>query len=243
MGFLRRALLVVFLCAVVWAGLVLVTGGFQFHVGPVFVSSRQPDNPLFVALAAVVALIASARHEGREGLAREWAWWRRAPSGAVAWTRSHMPELVGVVPAVLALFVIGAQVYRWTGAEPLWIDEESIALTVREHSFSHLAGPVWLATSAPLGWLMAERAAILVGGPGEIVLRFIPMWFGAATLLAAVWIGRRWLNPPGALVLVLLCAANRTMVRSGRCCFRHWSCGRLTRTTIANECGGRLDGG
>jgi hypothetical protein len=120
--------------------------------------------------------------------------------------------MFGAVPAVLALFVIGAQVYRWTGAEPLWIDEEAIALTVREHSFSHLAGPVWLATTAPLGWLIAERAAMLVGGSGEIVLRFIPMCFGAGTLLIAVWIGRRWLNPPGALALVLLCAANRTMV-------------------------------
>jgi hypothetical protein len=196
----------------VWAGLVLATGGFQFHVGPVFFSSRRPDNPLFIALAAAVALLASARYEGREGLAREWTWWRRASSAAVAWPRSHVRELLGVVPAILALFVIGVQVYRWTGAEPLWIDEEAIALTVREHSFSQLAGPVWLATSAPLGWLMAERAAILAGGTGEIVLRFIPMCFGAGTLLAAVWIGRRWLNPPGALVLVLLCAANRTMV-------------------------------
>jgi hypothetical protein len=59
---------------------------------------------------------------------------------------------------------------------------------------------------------MAERGAILVGGTGEIVLRFIPMWFGAGTLLTAVWIGRRWLNPAGALALVLLCAANRPMV-------------------------------
>jgi hypothetical protein len=189
-----------------------VTDGFRFHVGPIFLSARQPHNPLFVALAAAVALIASAWHEGRDGLAREWALWRRVLSGALAWTWSHMRELLRAVPVVLALFVIGVQVYRWTGAEPLWIDEEAIALTVREHSFSRLAGPVWLATSAPLGWLMAERAALLVGGAGEIVLRFIPMWFGAGTLLAAVWIGRRWLNPPGALVLVLLCAANRPMV-------------------------------
>ena len=195
-----------------WAGLVLVTGGFQFHVGPVFFSSRQPDNPLYIALAAAVASIASALYEGREGLVGEWTWWRRAASGVAAWTRSHRREFPRAVPAVLALFVIGVQVYRWTGAEPLWIDEEAIALTVREHSFAQMAGPVWLATTAPLGWLIAERAAILVGGAGEIVLRFIPMWFGAGTLLAAVWIGRRWLNLPGALVLVMLCAANRTMV-------------------------------
>ena len=190
----------------------LATGGVQFRVGAVSISSRHPDNPLFLALAAAIALLASARVEGSEELATEWAWWRQAPSRAIAWLRSHVRELLGVVPALLALFVVVVQVYRWTGAEPLWIDEEAIALTVREHSFSHLAGPIWLATSAPLGWLMAERTALLVAGAGEIVLRFIPMCFGAGTLLAAVWIGRRWLNPPGALVLVLLCAANRAMV-------------------------------
>jgi hypothetical protein len=199
------------LCAVAWVGLVRATGGFQFHVGALVVSSRQPDNALYTALVAAVVLLVSARYEGREGLAREWAWWRRAPSSVLAWTLSHVQELLGAAPAVLALFVIGVQVYRWTGAEPLWIDEEAIALTVREHSFAKLAGPVWLGTSAPLGWLMAERAAILAGGAGEIALRFIPMWFGAGTLLTSVWIGRRWLNPPGALALVVLCAANRTM--------------------------------
>jgi len=200
------------LCAIGWAGLVRLTGGFHLRFGPVSFSSREPDNPLFIALAALVALVASARYEGRPGLSGEWAWWRRAADDVVAWTRSHIGELPGAVPAVLALFVIAVQIYRWTGAEPMWLDEEAIALIVREHSFSQLAGPVWLATSAPLGWLIAERAAILVAGTGEIVLHFIPMLFGAGTLLAAVWIGRRWLNPAGALVLVLLCAANRTWV-------------------------------
>lgn len=200
------------MCAIGWAGLVGLTGGFHFRFGPVSFSSRQPDNPLFIALAAFVALIASARYESGQGLRGEWDWWRRAAAGVTVWTRSHVGELFGAAPAVFALFVIAVQIYRWTGAEPMWIDEEAIALTVREHSFSQLAGPVWLATSAPLGWLMAERAAMLVGGAGEIVLHFIPMLFGVGTLLTAVWMGRRWLNPPGALVLVLLCAANRTLV-------------------------------
>src|SRR5262249_32888825 len=145
LGFLRRVLGAVFLGGLVWAGLVLVTGGVQFHAGRVFFSSRRPGTPLLIALAAAVGFVASTWHEGREGFAREWEWWRRTPSRAVVWTRSHMRELLGAVPAVLALFVIGVQVYRWTGAEPLWIDEEAIAITVREHSFSHLAGPVWLA--------------------------------------------------------------------------------------------------
>jgi len=199
-------------CAIGWAALVPLTGGFHLRFGPISLSSREPENPLFIALAALVAIIAAARYEGSQGLAEEWAWWRRTAGSVAAWTRSHIDELPAAAPALLALFVIAVQIYRWTGAEPMWIDEEAIALTVREHSFSQLAGPVWLATSAPLGWLMAERAAILVGGAGDVVLRFIPMLFGAGTLVAAVWIGRRWLNPPGALVLVLLCAANRTLV-------------------------------
>lgn len=212
MAFLRRALRALFLCAVGWAALVQLTGGFHLRVGFLSFSSREPDNPLLLALAAALALIAAARHESSDELAREWAWWRRAPGAGAAWTWSHKQALLAAVPAALALFVIAVQIYRWTGAEPLWLDEEAIALTVREHSFSQLAGPVWLATSAPLGWLMAERAAILAAGPGEAVLHFIPVLFGAGTLVTAVWIGRRWLTVPGALVLVLLCATNRVLV-------------------------------
>lgn len=203
----RPLLRVVSLSAVVWAGIVAITGGFRLRVGPLRLSSQHPDSALIVALAAAIGLVAATYFDGPHALAEEWAWWRRAAPRVVGWARLHARVMMNAFPAVLAMFFISVRVYHWTAGRPLWLDEEAIALIVRERSFAHL-GSVWLATSAPLGWLAAERAAILVGGTGELVLRFLPMLFGVATLAAAVWIGRRWMSPVGATTLVLLCASN-----------------------------------
>ena len=87
----------------------------------------------------------------------------------------------------------------------MWLDEEMIAINIRDRSFMDLTGALWLGQSAPYGWLVAERAVILGFGTGELPLRAVPLFFGIATLAAAVWIGRRWLTGIGGTVLVLLC--------------------------------------
>ncbi|HZR23899.1 MAG TPA: hypothetical protein VFA59_09955 [Vicinamibacterales bacterium] len=195
------------LSAIAWACTVAITGGFRLRIGPLRFSSQQPSIALVLALAAAVALVAATWLEGPNARAEERAWWRRTASRTVGWPRVHARAIVNAVPAILAMAIIGVRVWHWTAARPLWLDEEAIALTVRERSFAHL-GSVWLATSAPLGWLVAERAAILVGGTGEAVLRLLPMLFGIAMLGTAVWIGRRWMSPIGATALVVLCGSN-----------------------------------
>jgi hypothetical protein len=96
-------------------------------------------------------------------------------------------------------------VYQWLGAAPLWLDEEMIALNVRDRSFADLAGSLWLEQSAPHGWLVLQRTALLTLGDGELAMRFVPLVFGAATVLAAVWVGHRWMGAASTLGLVLLC--------------------------------------
>ena len=88
----------------------------------------------------------------------------------------------------------------------LWLDEEMIAINIRDRSFRDLAGALSLGQAAPYGWLVVERALLLVFGAGERVLRLVPMLFGLATLGTAVWIGRRWMSIAGAASLVFLCA-------------------------------------
>jgi hypothetical protein len=53
--------------------------------------------------------------------------------------------------------------------------------------------------------LVLQRASLLALGDGELVMRFVPLVFGAATVLGAVWVGRRWMGAAGTLGLVLLC--------------------------------------
>ena len=117
-----------------------------------------------------------------------------------------------LVPAVfIALLVAGLDIAQWLRAAPLWVDEEMIAINIRDRFFSELPGPLWLGQSAPLGWLVVQRALLLTLGTGELVLRFVPLLFGIATVAAAVWVGRRWMHPWAAALLVALCGVSQWM--------------------------------
>ena len=97
--------------------------------------------------------------------------------------------------AVVAILAIGVDVAQWLRGAPLWVDEEAIALNLRDRTFSELSGPLWLGQAAPLGWMFVERAAILTFGTCELSLRLPPLLFGIGTIAAALWAGARWLNP------------------------------------------------
>src|SRR5262245_8590138 len=91
----------------------------------------------------------------------------------------------------------------------LWLDEEMIAINIRDRGFAELAGKLSLEQAAPYGWLVLERATFLTFGPAERALRFFPFFFGVALLGVAVWVGSRWLTAAGASALVFLCAAGQ----------------------------------
>jgi hypothetical protein len=119
--------------------------------------------------------------------------WPRRPSWLDAAT------VIGVAGAAL-------QIYQWTGARPLWLDEEMIAVNLRDRTFAELTGTLWLAQSAPLGWLFVQRAVLITLGTSELALRLVPVLFGVATVATAVWVGRRWMRPLAAAIFVLLCS-------------------------------------
>ena len=106
-----------------------------------------------------------------------------------------------IVAAGGAVFIF----YQWMGGRPFWVDEQMIALNIRDRTFAELAGPLWFGQSAPLGWLALQRAIALAAGTSEQALRFLPALFGAATLGAALWIGRRWMSAMASLLFVTLC--------------------------------------
>jgi hypothetical protein len=88
----------------------------------------------------------------------------------------------------------------------MWLDEEAIALNLRDRPLTALAGPLWLGQAAPFGWLAAGHALVLAAGNSERALRLLPVLSGIATVAAALWIGRRWMGWIGTAVLVLLCS-------------------------------------
>jgi hypothetical protein len=119
--------------------------------------------------------------------------------------------------ADLALLVVavgaGIRIWRWSLAQPLWLDEQMISINLRDRGFFGLASKLTLDQSAPLGWLWTQWLVSHTLGSGERALRLVPLLFGIGTLVVAWLIGRRWLGPVGTLVLVGLCAVNPSMLR------------------------------
>jgi hypothetical protein len=202
---LRRLLLAISFAAAAWWVAVALAGGFVLRLGSVRISSRNQDGPAILTIAALVGALAllfapSARTRWRD----EWNWWRsRLERGA-------RPIRFLLIPAVgIAIIAACFDLAQWWRAAPFWVDEEMIAINLRDRSLADLAGPLWLGQSAPLAWLLLQRVVILSLGPADVTLRLVPVLFGVATYAVAVWIGRRWMNPVGAALLVLLCALGK----------------------------------
>ena len=197
----RRALIFASLLATLWAAAVEAWGGFVVDFGFLRFSSRNPIQPATIALvlaaaAGALLFVPASRTSTREDL----AWlvsklWLRRLRRPLHPSRVLLASLV----AILSL----ADVVQWLRAAPLWVDEEMIAINIRDRPFIELTGTLWLGQSAPLGWLIVERAVLLALGSGELALRTVPLMFGIATLCAAGWIGWRWMTAGVAASFVL----------------------------------------
>ena len=120
----------------------------------------------------------------------------------------HVPAAMSVALVIAAVVL---DLHQLSGAAPLWLDEEMIALNIRDRSFSELGGRLWLEQSAPYGWLIAQRAVLLTLGSSEVALRLLPTIFGIATYVTALLIARRWLMWPAGLIFVLMCIFGREL--------------------------------
>jgi hypothetical protein len=125
--------------------------------------------------------------------------------------------LAVVVPAVVtpAVVVAGAalRVWGWAAGRPLWLDEEMIAMNLRDRGYARLAGQLAENQSAPLGWLWLQRLMVDMFGTGERTLRLVPLLFGIGTLVVGWLVGRRYLGVVGTVALVGFCAVNESLVR------------------------------
>lgn len=193
---LRWFALFVCLAAAAWALAVAVTDGFVIPAGPLVLSSRRWTPAAIAAAVAALVFVATTSREAWTDLARAGSGWGQVDPSVV-------------VGALLAALLVAL----WARAQPLWLDEEMIAVNLRDRTMGDLvAGPLWLGQSAPVGWLAVQRGVVLAIGDGERALRLQPLLYGLGTILVAWGIGRRWMNRAGRVVLVLLAGAGPWLV-------------------------------
>ncbi len=178
-----------------WAAVLAVTGGFRTSLGGITISSRDRLPVVLMAgIAAAVAIGLSLRHGGLRGPRDDLR-----PTGRV------LAAAAPILPALaIALVVLAGLLRHLVAATPMWLDEETLAINIRDRSFAGLAGELWLGQSAPMGWLALQRVVLLTLGPSEIALRAMPLLFWIAAAGVALWVGRRWMGVVGVAVLVWL---------------------------------------
>lgn len=226
----RRLLVYMSGASALWSLAIRGSGGFLIQLGSVRISSRRYEPALIVAIACLTAAFAPVGRNSREAVRSEWEWWRQHVLRHVVAAGVRVSRLARAVsrwtirgrpwwryaPTAAALVVIGiaaaGALDRWAAPRSLWLDEETIAVNLRDRSFAALAGTLWFGQSAPYGWMAVERALIRLAGTSEQVLRLQPMLYFVATMIVAFETGRRWLNGLGTLVFVLCCACSAWML-------------------------------
>jgi hypothetical protein len=75
----------------------------------------------------------------------------------------------------LVILGAGLRIYQWMHNRSLWVDESYLAINILERGFGELHQPLEFSQSAPWLFLIASKAMVALFGPGEMVLRFIPL--------------------------------------------------------------------
>lgn len=142
---LRRGLVVLAAMSLIWAVVVMLTGGIGFRYGPIFFSSRGPRNPLILAvLFAMLACVIAPAGAKRVALVRDGMWLGRGTGSLVLrwwrrWVRFEswlVYRIPARAPAVLAAIVAvgvvalgfkegafvaaGADAWGYLGQADLW---------------------------------------------------------------------------------------------------------------------------
>lgn len=94
----------------------------------------------------------------------------------------------------------------------LWFDEASLALNIVHRDFAQLLQPLDYQQAAPTGFLLLQRLAVELFGPGEYALRLVPLLAGIAALFVFYAAARRALGPRAVPLAVALFALSDQVI-------------------------------
>jgi hypothetical protein len=99
----------------------------------------------------------------------------------------------------------------WCGRS-LWNDEAEFALNILHRPFGGLFSPLQYHQGAPIGFLLLEKLATVLGGKGEIALRAVPFIAGVVALLVFYDVAKLYLSPAAVPIALTLFSLSRSLV-------------------------------
>ena len=150
---MRRSSLLIAWTALLWAAVIVVSGGFTFHVGGMRVSSRSPLNPVLFALVGVAAWMLAARGRNERLVEDLRAFAAPGLAGSLA------VVVVAIGFAYGALVAGGSDAYGYVSQADAWA-----AGTIRfdEPLIRTFAGRVDRSAFVPLGYQPVGEAGTVV---------------------------------------------------------------------------------
>lgn len=117
----------------------------------------------------------------------------------------------------LAVFVAIGVITRFRAllaARSLWLDEVSLAMSVREVGlFDLLTQPLAFGQSAPPGFLVASKFSAQLFGTGLVWIRMVPFVSGVLlVLVAALFAGRAFAKPAARIAFVAAVSMSPTLI-------------------------------
>ncbi len=113
-------------------------------------------------------------------------------------------------PAFWAWLIIGLgsilRVAQYLSGRSLWLDEAKLALNIVNRSFSGLLQPLDYDQGAPVGFLMLEKLAVQLFGPGENSLRLLSLFSGILALVLVYPVATQFLESRAVPVALALFA-------------------------------------
>ena len=134
---------------------------------------------------------------------------RRSPPGIAA-IRARWATRIATAGMVAGA---GVRAEEFGSRRSLWVDEALVTRNVVTRDFAGLLRPLSGEQGAPIGWLWAQRGAVIALGNNEYALRVVPLLTGLVALGVVYLVGRRAIGPLPAAVATWLLALSPAAVR------------------------------
>ncbi len=120
---------------------------------------------------------------------------------------------IALLPALIILIGVALRTAEYLHNKAIWLDEAQLAVSILQRGYVELLKPLEYKQTAPYAFLVAERWAVDLFGPGEYALRVVP-WFASLLALPLLWLFlRRFLRFDGAVVALALFALSAGVIR------------------------------